>query len=173
MFACPCVCAIAMKIKPAVVFALLSLCWHIGHAAELSPAEVEASIQHSGAKSTIADLQRREQWQTVTEMIDTGDSTWVGLVPRLARGTDDITAEDLARSLSHALPKNPRAVLSVLNAEVIISPAQVCGTPFSDADTIKDREIYKREALHALEGIEDHTLSSAKSICMTALKRAE
>jgi len=159
--------------KRTIALVVLSTCWHLAQAVELSVAEVEASIQHSGAKSTIADLQRREQWQTVTDMIDTGDSAWIDLVPRLARGVDDVTAEDLARSLSHALPKNPRSVLTVLTAQVVISPARVCAMALTDEDAAKDRALYKREALHALDGVDDQPLASAKTICVNLLKRSD
>jgi len=158
--------------KRIVALAAMSLIYSLSPAATLSAAEVLASVQHSGAKTTIADLGRRDQWQIVTDMIDTGDTTWIGLVPKLAPGSDEITSEDLAISLSYALPKNAPAVLAALSAEHIIGVNRVCSMPFPD-DIVKDRAAYKRQALHALDPVNDRELVPVKAACIAMLKRSE
>ncbi len=158
--------------KRMIAIAALLGVYSLSQAATLSAASVLASVQHSGAKTTIADLDRREQWQVVTDMIATGDTTWIGLVPKLTPGSDEMTADDLALSLSYALPKNGPAVLSALSLEHVINSSQVCSMPFPD-DIVKDRPAYKRQALQVLDAVQDPTLAQTKAACMATLKRAE
>ncbi len=143
-----------------------------GRAAALSAADVASSIQHSGAKTTIADLERREQWQIVTDMVATGDPAWIELIPKLARGSDELATDELAVSLSYALPKNAPFVLAVLSVEQVIGTERVCSMPFAD-DLIKDRPAYKRQALQALDQVTDHALAATRISCQNTLKRAE
>jgi len=147
------------------------MCGYV-QAAELEPVEIEASIQHSGAKSTITDLIRREQWETVTDMIDTGDSAWIALVPKLARGADELATDELAISLAYALPKNAPSVLNALSLEHVVSIERVCSMPFAD-DIIKDRPAYKRMAMRALDQVKDSDVSRTKLDCLDFLKRAQ
>lgn len=150
---------------------LLGFCsW--GRAAMLSAADVAAGIQHSGAKTTIDDLERRDQWQMVTDMIATGDPAWIELVPKLTRGSDEVATDELAVSLSYALPKNAPFVLAVLSVDHVVSTERVCSMPFAD-DLIKDRPAYKRQALQALDQVADHALAATKLTCLNTLKRAD
>jgi len=158
--------------KRIVAIAVMSGIYSISHAATLNAADVLASIQHSGAKATIAELQRRDQWQTMTDMIGTGDPAWIELVPKLAVAGDEATAEDLAIGLSVALPKNAAFVLAVLSVEHTISASRVCSMPFTE-DRIKDRPAYKRQTQHALDEVKDASLAQTKGNCIATLKRAE
>jgi len=158
--------------KRIVAIALMSGIYALCPAATLSAAEVLASIQHSGAKVTIAELERRDQWQMVTDMISTGDSGWIELVPKLAVASDEAATEDLAISLSVALPKNAPFVLAVLAIEHTINASRVCSMPFSE-DRVKDRSAYKRQTQHALDEVKDASLAQTKANCIATLKRAE
>jgi hypothetical protein len=158
--------------KRMIAIAALSGIYSLSQATTLSAASVLASVQHTGAKATIADLGRRDQWQVVTDMIATGDTTWIGLVPKLTPGSDETTVDDLALGLSYALPKNGPAVLAALTAEHVISASRVCSMPFAD-DIVKDRPAYRRQSLQVLDDVQDPALALSKAACVAILKRAE
>ena len=88
------------------------------HAAEfqrLSPALLRAEIGRRGAHAVVAKLVGGGEWEAVLAHIDAGAGSWVALTLALAPGTDAGASEELGIALSYALPRNPMAVLAVLD----------------------------------------------------------
>ena len=139
----------------------------------LTPGRIAASIRQRGPEATIAALAKADQWDQVADRIGSGDGRWIALAPQLAPGSDAGSAEDLGISLAYALPKNPRAVLAVLDPANghVIGADRVCSIPFIE-DTVRDRPAYRRRALRAVGGVTDPALGRARAACVAELKEA-
>ncbi len=139
-----------------------------------NPAAVRDSIRREGAKATIADLAKADQWDAVSDRMDSGNADWIALAPLLAPGSDAGSAEDLGISLAFSLPKNPRAVLAALdpaNGHIIIGGDRVCGLPFVE-DTVPDLPAYRLKAMRAVREVKDTRLAAARTACLAALAAA-
>ena len=138
-----------------------------------SPAAIRDSIKREGAKATIADLAKADQWDAVSDRMDSGSADWISLAPLLAPGSDAGSAEDLGISLAFSLPKNPGAVLAALDPANghIIGANRVCGLPFIE-DTVSDLPAYRLKATRAVQQVKDTKLASARTACLAALAAA-
>jgi hypothetical protein len=75
--------------------------------------------------------------------------------------------------LAYALPRNPRAVLSVLDANSAISaPENVCSAPFIE-DTVKDIPGYVRRAKAAVSRVAGPRLREIKAACLAELGKLQ
>ncbi len=138
-----------------------------------NPAAVRDSIRREGAKATIADLAKADQWGAVSDRMDSGSADWITLAPLLEPGSDAGSAEDLGISLAFSLPKNPRAVLAALDPANghVIGADRVCGLPFVE-DTVPDLPTYRLKAIRAVQEVKDTKLASARTACLAALAAA-
>jgi len=135
-----------------------------------SPDRIAADIQVQGAEAVVQRLFKHGDYDRVLGRIDSGASDWVALAPKLAPGTDAGTAEALPIALAFALPKNPAAVLAVLDPQSeILAPDSVCGVPFIE-DTVKDIPGYIKRARAAVSKVADPGLQAMKTACLAALK---
>ncbi|MDR5881515.1 hypothetical protein [Caballeronia sp. LZ032] len=100
--------------------------------AQVTPdaARIAGEIETQGARPAVASLDRDGQFDAVLESIATGNAAWVELAPRLAQGTDASASIGLTIALATALPKNPAAVLRVLDDGPVLGTSAVCGAPF-------------------------------------------
>lgn len=135
-------------------------------------AEVDARITQVGAKAFLDSL-NEDQLDELYGRIESGASSWIALAPRIAQGADAANAEGLTIELAFALPKNAKAVLSVvtLHDDVMLGADRVCGVPFIE-DTVKDLPAYKRKAVRAVRAVSDPGLQTIKQACLSALDKA-
>jgi hypothetical protein len=96
----------------------------------LTPSEVGQSVRTNGARETVRLLNQRKQFDAVLEYVAAGNTAWIGLVPALSKGTDAGNSDGLVIALALALPRNPRAVLAVLDDGPTINTHAVRGLPF-------------------------------------------
>jgi hypothetical protein len=138
----------------------------------LTARQVAIEIKAHGAREAIATLAANDQWDTVTAHIVNGETEWIALAPQLASGSDAGSAEDLGIALAYALPKQPAAVLRVIDPAngPVTGTDRVCGMPFIE-DSVEDLPAYRRQARAALEAITDPTLQKAKQGCIAALEK--
>ena len=140
-------------------------------ATALSPDKIASDIAAHGADAVVARLNANGDYDRVLGHIDSGDSRWLALAPKLAPGTDAGTAEALVIALPFALPRNPSGVLALLQGPDAFPADDVCGTPFIE-DTVKDVPAYVHRARAAVMAVRDPRLQDAKSACLVALKKA-
>lgn len=152
----------------AAVAALILAVVAVRAAPTVAPQAVRQSIRDQGARQTINELQRRGQWEAITDAMDAGQPAWIALAPLLAGGSDAGSAEDLGISLAFALPKNPQAVLTALDMRdgVILGPSRVCGRPFIEGTEPRG---YKARSLAALGRVTAPDLGRRKQACLHAL----
>lgn len=152
----------------ALVFGILAGC---SGAAAQTPGGVHESLRRRGAEATIASLVRTGRWDRVLDHLGSGDGRWIVLAPGLAAAADAGVAEELGISLAFALPKNPQAVLAVLDSDDghVLGAARVCGLPFIE-DTVKDLRGYRRRALRAVSSVSDPALGPARTACLIHLR---
>ena len=131
---------------------------------------IQASIQASGPQKTIADLDAKNQLETVLGRIGEGGNEWIALAPKLAPGADGAAAEGLGIVLAQALPINAAGVLRVLtDGPGDISVERVCSTPFIETSKASD-QAYDQRAIQALRGVTDPVLAKKRDACLTRLK---
>ena len=141
------------------------------HAAPLSPAAIARDIAKHGAREVVSRLWSNGDYDRVMNRIDRGDAQWIALSPKLAPGTDAGTAEELPIALAFALPKNPRAVLSVLGPPDGLPIGDVCSAPFIDG-TVKDVAAYVKRSERAVAGVLDPRLAKTRDACLAQLHKA-
>ena len=136
-----------------------------------TPATLRADIEHRSAKAVVDHLWNSHAWDLVVDHISRGEEAWIALAPSLAAGTDAGASETLSVSLADALPRNPEAVLAVLDLTdgPVLGPGQVCSAPFYD-DSKAASARYRRRALQAVKAIRDPRLNAARDACLTRLK---
>jgi hypothetical protein len=136
-----------------------------------SPAQVSAAIERQGAATFLASLSA-DDTDRLMDKIGSGRSEWIALAPKLAEGADAGNAEGLGIELAYALPKNPRAVLSVVDPLEgdghILEISRVCGIPF--IETVPAG--YKVKALRAVRSVTDPRLRDVKARCIKALQKS-
>lgn len=135
-------------------------------------AQADKRIVAIGAKAFLNNL-NEDQLDTLYRRIGKGASDWVALAPKLAKGADAANAEGLTIELAKALPRNPKAVLSVITADAdgILSAHMVCGMPFIE-DTATHLAAYKKQTLRKLSHVTEPALLKAKQNCERVLKAA-
>ncbi|RJT43280.1 hypothetical protein [Rahnella woolbedingensis] len=102
----------------------------------VTPQSLHASIQASGAVKAIQELDEKGM-KTVSNGIAGATAEWLTLLPEMAPGLDAGNAENVVIALATALPENPPAVLSAINAPGAAGLKgidKVCSMPFRDMD---------------------------------------
>ena len=82
---------------------------------DLSARGLARQIHEDGAEATVRTLDTHRAWPRLRRAVAAGWDGWIELVPDLIAHTDDATARQLRTALRQALPRNPHAVLSVLD----------------------------------------------------------
>ncbi|WP_228391352.1 hypothetical protein [Komagataeibacter medellinensis] len=72
-------------------------------------------IHEDGPETTVHALDTSKSWPQLRRAVAAGWDGWVTLVPELIAHVDDPTARSLRTALRQALPRNPHAVLSVVD----------------------------------------------------------
>lgn len=137
----------------------------------LTPEFLRDSCYKYGAVNTMRLLTAPGSvlWSELLEHIAGGETDWIIHVPLFASGTDAGYATQLAVALAVALPKNPRAVLSLEYA--FVSLRNVCSLPFFDPSEEFIRD-YASEVLLSMEEVTDPHMRMDKEICLTRLRNA-
>lgn len=140
-------------------------------AAQSNVSVLAKQLDDKGAKATVSGMSESE-WDNVLTRIDSGNTAWVALVPKLAEGTDGGNSEDLGIGLAYALPKNPKAVLKAIDPDngPVLGVGRVCSAPFIE-DTVKDIPAYIRRAKAALNSVHDPALQTVKDACLAELAK--
>ncbi|WP_429347454.1 hypothetical protein [Paraburkholderia sp. Clong3] len=135
-----------------------------------TPAEVSAAIRRQGASAFFRSLDEAVVDRRF-ERIGTGRADWVALAPKLAIGADGANAEGLGIALAYALPRNPAAVLKVVDPvegdSHILAVSRVCGIPFID-DAPKNDKAKALRAVSAVTTANPHI----KARCLDALRKS-
>jgi hypothetical protein len=136
----------------------------------LDAGEIRAEIDRSGPQAVVQRLIDEGEWAVVQDAITRGDGAWVALVPALAPGTDGGVSEGLGIGLAYALPRNPAAVLRVLDLSesTSLGPSHICSAPFIEPSPAFLAQ-YRSVTLKALASVQDDSLAPAKSACLRAL----
>ncbi|NYH16596.1 hypothetical protein [Paraburkholderia bryophila] len=140
-------------------------------AAQPNASVLAKQLDDKGAKATVSGMSESE-WDNVLTRIDSGNTAWVALAPKLAEGTDGGNSEDLGIGLAYALPKNPKAVLRAIdpNNGPVLGVGRVCSAPFIE-DTVKDIPAYIRRAKAALRDVHDPALQNVRDACLAELAK--
>ena len=140
-------------------------------ATALSPERIARDIEADGAKAVVDRLWNSGDYDRLLNHIDKGTPAWVALAPKLAAGTDAGASEELTIALAYALPRNPQAVLSVLDAKsYVLEPERVCSAPFIE-DAVKDIPRYGKRAKAAVSRVTAPPLQDNKAACLAALAK--
>ncbi|MGA3001921.1 MAG: hypothetical protein ABSE20_09345 [Acetobacteraceae bacterium] len=163
--------------------ALLLVC-HAGVVAAAgsgtTASEISAEIDAKGAKAVIerlsnahVDAMGQNDWSRTMDQIWNGRLAYIALAPKLARGADGTSAEDLGIALARALPVAPEAVLRVIDRHdgPVLGVSRVCGVPFAEPST-KDVSGYVRAARSAVGEVDTPRLQHVKAACLEQLTRA-
>lgn len=129
-------------------------------------------IARHGPKHAVRIMRDQERYDELLGNISAGKEEWIALAPKIVSGTDAGASEELGISLAEALPKNPKAVLGILDkSKRTISSGRVCSIPFIEPE--KDfYESYAKSALAAVEAVSDAELAKQKELCLTELQKA-
>jgi hypothetical protein len=144
----------------------------IAHATTISPAQISSDIALRGANAIVQNLYSAGLFDQVLDDIAAGQSAWIQLAPDLAKGTDAGTSEGLIVALAHALPKNPKAVLKVLDDGPVINAQAVCGVPFIEP-TSEEIAIYLKHAIPAVKAVKKSAPFPSRASCLKALLQAK
>jgi hypothetical protein len=137
----------------------------------LTPDRLRSDINAEGAVPVVQRLWTSGEYGHVLDQIAAGQQAWIAISPALASGADAAASEGLGIALAHALPRNPAAVLSVLDSQRrSLSPDRVCGLPFIEGD-ISDISAYRRDATAAVTKVTDAGLGVRRAACLAALQR--
>ncbi|MFM0738161.1 hypothetical protein PQQ51_13040 [Paraburkholderia xenovorans] len=158
-----------MKQYVCYAFALLVLST-TAVAQPLTPSRIERDVRTHGAHATVQSLNRTGRLDAVLSKIASGSVAWVRLSPDLAKGTDAGDSTGLSIALAQALPKNPKAVLAVLDDGPVTGAAVVCSVPLIEPspDEVKD---YLNRAIDAVRHTPDSGSLPQRAPCLQALKR--
>lgn len=135
----------------------------------LTPSQVERNIRANGARATVQSLTRKKQFDVVLTRIASGNAAWVRLSPELAKGTDAGDSTGLSVALAKALPKNPRAVLAVLDDGPVAGASVVCGVPFIEP-TPSEVNDYLNRAIPAVRRTPESERLPQRTHCLRALE---
>ncbi|MHB9839217.1 hypothetical protein Q8F57_030805 [Paraburkholderia terrae] len=136
----------------------------------VTPAQVTRDIQAHGARATVQSLDRAGRLDAVLNKIATGNTAWVRLSRNLAQDTDEGDSTGLSVALARALPKNPNAVLGVLDDGSVTGAAVVCGVPFIEP-TPREVKDYLARAIPAVKGTSVPERLPQRAPCLRALER--
>lgn len=136
-----------------------------------TPKAVSTAIDADGAQAFLASLDEASA-ERLFANIQTGQAGWVALAPKLAAGADAANAEGLGIALAYALPKNSRAVLSVVAVDdadgAVLAVSRVCGMPFIEGAPKQ----YRQKALRAVAAAKG-VMPCVRHRCLQALRAAK
>ena len=140
-------------------------------ARSLSPTDVEQRINQYGAAQAVRELDSNGDYDVILNQIQNGSGQWIGIAPQLALGADAGAAEDLGIALAFALPKNPEAVLSIIDVRdgPVLGVHRVCGVPFIEG-SVSDVHPYITRSLTAVNRVRRPELARVKQMCLDALR---
>jgi hypothetical protein len=151
-------------------FALIALAGAC-HAQPLSPAQLTRDIQSRGARAVVEELDRAGRMDAVLSGIASGKAAWIRVAPAMAKGTDAGDSTGLSVALAQALPRNPRAVLQVLDNGPITGAGVVCGVPFIEP-TPREVAAYLNKTIPAVKRVPGSVQFPQRGACLAALTRA-
>lgn len=140
-------------------------------AGALTPGQIDQRIRAHGARQTVLSLEKRQLFDAVLDRIGAGSAPWIQLAPALAKGTDAGDSEGLVVALATALPKNPRAVLAVLNDGPVTGVQAVCALPFIEP-THEEASAYLAQAIRAVTAVAPSSRVPKRTACLDALRQA-
>jgi hypothetical protein len=134
--------------------------------------QVRASLEREGARATVRRLAASGDWKAVVDGMGRGEAGWIAIAPLLAKDADGAFSEGLGIALARALPKQPAAVLNVLDHHDghVIGASRVCSAPFIEpkADFIA---AYRKQALAAVSAVHVAGLDAARDACLVVLRK--
>lgn len=142
------------------------------YAATLNPVQLAADMRLQGPTAVVQTLDRSGRLDAVLTSIASGNTAWVGLAPELSKGTDAGASTGLGVALATALPKNPQAVLQVLDDGPVMRADIVCGVPFVEP-TRRSVSAYLRRAIPAVTRVSPAKDFAQRRACLEALNRAK
>jgi hypothetical protein len=160
-----------MKSLFASGFVLLFTCG-VACAGALNATSVSRDIEVHGAKAAVKTLDRMGRFDAVLDHIAAGQSAWIQLAPRLAKGTDAGHSTGLTVALAQALPKNPAAVLAVLDDGPITGTDSVCAAPFIEPAP-DEISTYLGSAITAVKSVRGSARLKSKAPCLAALEQIQ
>ncbi len=152
-------------------FALLTLAG-VCRAQTLTSAQLTRNIHLHGPRAVVQALDRSGRFDAVLDKIASGNAEWIRLAPDIAKGTDAGDSTGLIVALAEALPKNPKAVLRVLDGGAITNASVVCGVPFIEP-TPREVAVYLNKAIPAVTRISKSDRFPQREACLEALARAK
>jgi len=140
----------------------------------ITPSNVARMLDRLGPRQTVDKLAGTGadfgEYEKVLDGISSGDARWLALVPRLQPGTDAGTSESLRIAVAEALPRNPSAVLRLIEH----NPRwrEVCTYPMVEP-TPKEARTYFKAAVPAVKAVKSPQLQRAKLMCLVDLAAAQ
>jgi hypothetical protein len=160
-----------MKRAVLLTFTLLPLAV-AAQAEPISAAQIGRNIHAQGARPVVQSLDRTHRFDSVLDRIASGSGAWVRLAPQLAKGTDAGDSFGLTVALAEALPKNPAAVLAVLDDGPVTGANVVCAVPFVEpAPGVV--QTYLDKAIPAVKGVRPSAQTASVGACLDALHHAK
>jgi hypothetical protein len=139
-----------------------------------TPATIQKDIRSNGAKAVVNHLDKSGAYEDIViSKIKSGNAQWIPLAKFLATGTDAATSEELTQALIYALPKSPRAVLSIIDlsgSSISISAGSVCSASFFEGDPT-NIPLYRVAAVRSVQSIAIPSLQTAKHECLKHLAK--
>nr|WP_238321911.1 hypothetical protein [Komagataeibacter europaeus] len=131
---------------------------------DLNARSLSRQIHEDGAEATVRTLDTHRAWPRLRRAVAAGWDGWIELVPDLIAHTDDATARQLRTALRQALPRNPHAVLSVLDPGngPLLGAGALCtphGMPVR----------WARDSMRAISAEHDIHLTHQVNDCLAAL----
>ncbi|MCE2565293.1 hypothetical protein [Komagataeibacter sp. FNDCF1] len=130
----------------------------------MSARNLARQIHEDGAEATVRTLDAQKSWPQFRRAVAAGWAGWVSLVPDLIAHVDDPTATRLRIALRQALPRNPHAVLSVIDPGngPLLGAGALC-TPHGMSTR------WRASSIHAISAVHDIHLAHQSTDCLAAL----
>lgn len=122
-------------------------------------------IRQDGAHEVARTLTRDREWARVRRAVAAGWENWIALLPDLMPAADPATGRSLQVALRRALPRNPRAVLSILDRKNSsqLGGRTICAPAAEPAS-------WRPRALTAIRAVHDIHLIDQGADCLRALE---
>ncbi|GBQ12593.1 hypothetical protein ACOZ4Y_09240 [Komagataeibacter rhaeticus] len=133
----------------------------------LSARNLARQIHEDGAEATARALDAHRSWPQLRRAVAAGWDGWIALVPDLITHVDDPTASRLRTALRQALPRNPHAVLSVIDPGngPLLGAGALC-TPHGMSAR------WRTNSIRAISAVHDIHLAHQSADCLAALAPA-
>ncbi|MEZ7135603.1 hypothetical protein [Komagataeibacter sp. SM21] len=133
-------------------------------ASSLSARALARQIHEEGAQATVHALDEQKAWPRLRRAVAAGWDGWIELVPDLITHADDATASRLRTSLRQALPRNPYAVLSIIDPGngALLGAGALCTAHGMPAR-------WRQDSIRAIGAVHDIHLAHQNADCLAAL----